>query len=57
MKGLSGWPACDGDQVISRHRQTRDHWIAANVASATSTVQWIHVSYGVHVGMVAYCGH
>ena len=25
MKGRSGWPACDEDQVIGPHRQSRDH--------------------------------
>ena len=33
MKGLLRWPACDGNQVISRHGQSRDHRMLAQMGT------------------------
>ena len=35
VEGESGRPACDGNQVIGRHRQSRDHW-----ATVQTGTQW-----------------
>ena len=33
MTGQLGWPACDGNQVIGRHRRSRDHRISVQTST------------------------